>query len=220
MVITFGTQKGGVGKTTIAIALANYLALDKKRKVFAYDFDSQKSFYKRWEIDNKNSELPQLYEVKVVDTEADLPFDNVEDLQILKESQDIHLFDLGGMLDAKYSWLLCYSDILVIPFEYSTVSIESTMVFVDVVGRGLESEASLVFIRNRYDKNYKYPNQEYMDNILQDYGELVPTPIYKRNDLQKINTREFKKDMKDAIKTNLDELIEIINTLTENKYNL
>lgn len=221
MIITFGTQKGGVGKTTIAVALANYLTLNKERKVFVYDFDYQKSFHKLWEIDNlKENGLPSIYDVKIIENENELPFSNMDELIRLKESQEIHLFDLGGTLDARYNLLLVYSDIIVIPFEYSNVSIESTLVFIEVITNHFETESSLVFMRNRYDLGYKYPNQEYMDSILQQYGILVPTPIYKRNVLQKINTREFKKDMKEAIKTNLDELIDIINNLTENKYSI
>lgn len=221
MIITFGTQKGGVGKTTIAVALANYLTLNKERKVFVYDFDYQKSFHKLWEIDNlKENGLPSIYDVKIIENENELPFSNMDELIRLKESQEVHLFDLGGTLDARYNLLLVYSDIIVIPFEYSNVSIESTLVFIEVITNHFETESSLVFMRNRYDLGYKYPNQEYMDSILQQYGILVPTPIYKRNVLQKINTREFKKDMKEAIKTNLDELIDIINNLTENKYSI
>ena len=48
MIITFGTQKGGAGKTTLAIAFANYLALQDK-KINVFDFDFQKSFYHKWE---------------------------------------------------------------------------------------------------------------------------------------------------------------------------
>lgn len=219
MIITFATQKGGTGKTTISMAMANYLALDKKRNVFVYDFDYQKSFYKRWEWDNNKSGIPPIYDVTIVEKEEDLPFSNNDEVLELKNSQDIHIFDLGGMLDARYSYLLIYSDILVVPFEYSNVSVESTLVFIDVVSR-LESESSLIFVRNRYDAGYNYTNQEHMDKVLNDYGFITPTPIYKRNVLQKINTREFKKNMKEAIKNNLDELISSINELTDNKYNI
>lgn len=221
MIITFGTQKGGVGKTTIAVAVANYLTLQKNRKVFVYDFDYQKSFYKLWEIDNvKENSVPSIYDVQVINDEEELPFSNMEELKAIKDSQDIYLFDLGGTLDARYNLLLVYSDIIVIPFEYSNVSIESTLVFIKVITQHFETESSLVFINNRSDAGYNYLNKEYMDSVLEQYGELVSTPVYKRNALQKINTREFKREIKEAIKPTLDELLDIINNLTENKYNL
>ena len=48
MIITFGTQKGGTGKTTLAIAFANYISGVSERKVNVFDFDFQKSFYHKW----------------------------------------------------------------------------------------------------------------------------------------------------------------------------
>ena len=45
MIITFATQKGGAGKTTLAIAFANYISAISERKIKVFDFDYQKSFY-------------------------------------------------------------------------------------------------------------------------------------------------------------------------------
>ena len=42
MVITFATQKGGVGKTTLAVAFANYLTLVKEKKVLMLHVIPQK----------------------------------------------------------------------------------------------------------------------------------------------------------------------------------
>lgn len=63
MIITFGTQKGGTGKTTLAIAFANYLSQVSDRKINGFDFDYQKSFYYKWKEDEILSE-PQNYVVK------------------------------------------------------------------------------------------------------------------------------------------------------------
>lgn len=43
MIITFGTQKGGAGKTTLAIAFANYLAQQGKT-INVFDFDFRNRF--------------------------------------------------------------------------------------------------------------------------------------------------------------------------------
>ena len=81
MIITFGTQKGGAGKTTLAIAFANYLALqDKKINVF----DFQKSFYHKWEED-EGLDIPKLYEVKSIG-ENDKPID-FEAIMDMKEAR-------------------------------------------------------------------------------------------------------------------------------------
>ncbi len=68
------------------------------------------------------------------------PFSDFETLINMKESEEINLFDLAGTLDQKYSDLLIYSDFIIIPFEYSDVSVKSTLVFKNLLGL-LESES-------------------------------------------------------------------------------
>ena len=209
MIITFATQKGGAGKTTLAIAFANYISSLSDRKVNVFDFDFQKSFFYKWKED-EGSDLPKIYDVEVIDNDQEKPFSDFETLIKLKESKDINLFDLAGTLDEKYSDLLIYSDIIVIPFEYSDVSAKSTVVFINFLGL-IESQAERVFIRSKYDKSYKYLNQEGMDAELKDYGHLLSNSVYKRNILQTINTRKLTYEQRYAVKNPFNELIEHIN---------
>lgn len=207
MIITFATQKGGTGKTTLAIAFANYLSTHSERRIHVFDFDYQKSFYHKWKEDEL-LDIPKLYEVECVDEEQ--PFSDFETLINLKDSNEINLFDLAGTLDAKYSDLLIYSDFIVIPFEYSDVSAKSTLVFVNMLGL-LESEAERIFIRSKYDKGYKYPNQEGMDTEITKYGMLLENPVFKKNCLQTIDTRKLTYQQKYGVMKSFDELIEYIN---------
>lgn len=209
MIITFATQKGGTGKTTLAIAFANFISGFSKRKVNVYDFDYQKSFYYKWQED-EILEIPKLYDVAIVDYDEEHLFKDFETLIELKENEEINLFDLAGTLDSKYSDLLIYSDFIVIPFEYSDVSAKSTLVFINFLGL-LESQAERVFIRSKFDKGYKYPNQYGMDTEIQKYGQLVQSPVYKRNCLQSIDTRKLTYEQKYAVKYCFNELIEFIN---------
>ncbi|PQA97043.1 hypothetical protein B0A69_03060 [Chryseobacterium shigense] len=209
MIITFATQKGGTGKTTLAIALANYISTNSERKINVFDFDYQKSFYYKWKEDEV-LEIPKLYDVEIIGEDDGQPFSDFDTLIDLKESEEIDLFDLAGTLDAKYSDLLIYSDFIVIPFEYSDVSVKSTLVFINMLGL-LESEAERIFIRSKYDKGYKYLNQEAMDIELAKYGTLLPSPVFKRNILQTINTRNLAGKHKYAVENTLDELLKHIN---------
>ena len=95
MIITFATQKGGTGKTTLAIAFANYISALSERKIKVYDFDFQKSFYYKWKEDEQ-SDLPKLYEVETIGEDEEQPFSDFETLINLKESEEINLFDLAG----------------------------------------------------------------------------------------------------------------------------
>ncbi|AVF49528.1 hypothetical protein AL492_00250 [Elizabethkingia anophelis] len=210
MIITFATQKGGAGKTTLALAFANYLSMVSERKINVFDFDYQKSFFNKWKED-EYSVLPKLYDVEVIgDEDEEQPFADLEKIIDLKESKEIYLFDLAGTLDQKYSDLLIYSDFIIIPFEYSDVSVKSTLVFKNLLGL-LESEAERIFIRSKYDKGYKYLNQKEMDIEISKYGTLIESPVYKRNCLQTIDTRKLTYEQKNAIKRPFNEIIEEIN---------
>ncbi|MYY46398.1 ParA family protein [Elizabethkingia anophelis] len=210
MIITFATQKGGAGKTTLALAFANYLSIVSERKINVFDFDYQKSFFNKWKED-EYSVLPKLYDVEVIgDEDEEQPFADLEKIIDLKDSKEIYLFDLAGTLDQKYSDLLIYSDFIIIPFEYSDVSVKSTLVFKNLLGL-LESEAERIFIRSKYDKGYKYLNQKEMDIEISKYGTLIESPVYKRNCLQTIDTRKLTYEQKNAIKRPFNEIIEEIN---------
>jgi chromosome partitioning protein len=104
---------------------------------------------------------------------------------------------------------LNYSDFIIIPFEYSDVSVKSTLVFKNLLGL-LESEAERIFIRSKYDKGYKYLNQKEMDIEISKYGTLIESPVYKRNCLQSINTRKLTYEQRYAIKKPFNEIIEQI----------
>lgn len=210
MIITFATQKGGVGKTTLAIAFANYLTLMKKKNVKVFDYDFQKSFYQKWKEDSV-LQVPELYEVEIVgDEQQNSPNLQLQDIADMKQSDTYYIFDLAGTLDERYLDILTYSDYIIIPFEYSDVSAQSTMVFINLLGM-IESESNRVFVRSKYDKGYAYRNQPEMDKEVSRYGYLLPTPIYKRNDLQSINTRRLSYDQRSAVKTTFEELIQYIN---------
>ena len=209
MIITFATQKGGTGKTTLAITFANYISALSDRKINVFDFDYQKSFYQKWKEDEL-LDLPKLYDVEIIGDEVDQPFSDYETILDLKDNDDINLFDLAGTLDAKYSDLLIYSDFIIIPFEYSDVSAKSTLVFVNFLGM-LESQSERIFIRSKYDKGYKYLNQEGMDAEIRKYGTLLKNPVFKRNCLQTIDTRKLTYEQRYAVRNPFDELITIIN---------
>lgn len=209
MIITFATQKGGAGKTTLAIAFANYLSEKSKRKINVFDFDYQKSFYNKWKEDEILKE-EKLYDVEVIGEDDEPLFEDLDSIYALKESEEINIFDLAGTLDQKYSDLLIFSDFIIIPFEYSDVSVKSTLVFKNLLGL-LESESERIFIRSRYDKSYNYLNQHDMDIEIAKYGKLINTPVFKRNSLQTLNTRKITSDQKKVLKQPFNEIIDFIN---------
>jgi chromosome partitioning protein len=163
----------------------------------------------QWQEDEE-SENPKIYNVESIGDDDQSPFKDLEEIINLKESEDVYLFDLAGTLDEKYSDILIYSDFIIIPFEYSDISVKSTLVFKNLLGL-LESEAERIFIRSKYDKGFRYLNQKEMDEEISKYGMLVESPVYKRNCLQIINTRKLSYEQKNAVKKPFNEIIEYIN---------
>lgn len=205
MIITFGTQKGGVGKTTLAIAFANYVSMFTDKKINVIDYDFQKSFYTKWK-DDEDQPGEYLYKVQVPDQEDEKELQSPDVLKVLKESSDIFLIDIAGDIQKKYSSVLRYSDHIIVPFSYSDVTVNSTMVFINLC-QLLQLTAELNFVRNQVDKNAKYRNQTEMDIELAKHGTLLDNSVYKRNCLQTITTKGLSKEQLLAVKNVFDELI-------------
>lgn len=205
MIITFGTQKGGVGKTTLAIAVANYISLFADYKLHVLDFDFQKSFFTKWK-DDESLKGDYLYDVVLVDESNEHITNDDATLQQLKDSKEIFLFDIAGNIQQKYSKVLQFSNFVIVPFSYSDVTINSTLVFVNLC-KILGIQGKLLFVRNLVDKNGKYLNQIEMDIELRTHGILLENSVYKRNCLQTITTKKLSSEQKLAIKGFYEELI-------------
>ena len=205
MILTFGTQKGGVGKTTLAIAIANYIALHTDYKINVLDFDFQKSFFQKWK-DDELIKGDYLYDVVLVDEANEALTNDDEILKQLRDSKEIFLFDIAGNIQKKYSKVLKYSNFIIVPFSYSDVTINSTLVFVNLC-KILDIEGKMLFVRNNVDKNGKYLNQLEMDLELQHHGILLDSSVFKRNCLQTITTKKLSSEQKLAVKSFFDELI-------------
>lgn len=210
MIITFGTQKGGVGKTTLAVAFANYLSLYKKKEVKVFDFDFQKSFYNKWKEDDL-LEAPKLYDVELI-TEDDLEQGKFSDevLNEMEDSDTIYIFDLAGVLNVHYTDIVRNSSVIVIPYEYSEFAIKSTIMFIHYLGH-YECYGEKIFVRNRIDKNFNYKNKEEQDKEFSKFGKVLDNTIYKRNCLQHITTRNLEYKQKDAVRKSFEEIIDHIN---------
>lgn len=212
MIITFANQKGGVGKSTLAIALANYLAIEHNKKVNAFDCDIQKSFFKIWEEDNKSSSAPQLYEVELLTGENETFLSNDEFLHSLEQMEDICIFDTAGAISNKYSLLFYYSDFIIVPFEYSSVNMMSAVRFMALFKAMREElkidiDAQFLFVKSNMRKDEKYPLQDIMDNEFKRYGKVIGETVYKRKSLLQINSRQLTYEQKLAVKPCFEEII-------------
>jgi len=163
MIITFGNQKGGTGKSTLAILLSNFLTKEKGKSVLVLDMDFQKTIFNKYR-DDKLIDGKELYPVQIMSLEKFGDF-----ISILEEFDDqIIIIDLPGKLDDKNLIpVIMHTDIFVIPFAYDEFSYVSTAHFT-FVAKELNKKARMFFVPNKNKKRIKY---ELKDSILQDFNQ-------------------------------------------------
>ena len=175
MKIVFGNQKGGTGKSTLCILLANYLSLSRQEKVLVLDLDLQGTIAdKRVKDSHVNDTFP--YPVLKMDiseypsVSAKLPTDNT-----------YILMDLPGNLenlDLKY--ILADADYIICPFEYEFGSYVSTLDFRDLCHR-VAPNKQINFIPNKVQASVKYETKNVMHGELSlsgDISEAMPNRVF------------------------------------------
>ena len=182
MNIVFGNQKGGVGKTTLAILFANYLA-EKNKKVIAIEMDVQKSIAqtRRYELELDET-LKNPYEV-VYTALNDYP----KFAAALKNTNVNLVIDLPGKLDDPHLVpVLKDADVIVCPFDYDLRSFVSTSTFASVV-KQLDKDKGIIFIPNRIRSNINYELKDKVTEKLSLLGH-VTKPIIERVALKRLST--------------------------------
>lgn len=204
MVVSIANQKGGVGKTTTLIMLANYLA--EKKELITLDFDFQASLYNFWKEETSLIDTPPPYQV----IKKDLA-ESKKVIQMLKEAADtIFLLDLPGKLDDNNLIPLIEStDVMIVPFTYDKISVESTLVFVQVA-KHLKKELQIVFIPNRIKTSVKYKTKDQTDTILSEFG-MVTEKIPDRVCFQRLSFFKNNQEIKEICNPIFRKIEKLIN---------
>lgn len=170
MRIAIGNQKGGVGKTTLAILLSNYIKNEKKESVIVLDFDPQKSFFEKAE---QEKELLEEEDVYTVINGADHLESSFRLLEMMEDDNEHVIVDLPGYMFTKDNIdILENIDLLIIPFDYSKICIESTLTYMYVISQ-LKPELQLCFMPNRIKANAKYDLKEKINETFGQLGFVV-----------------------------------------------
>lgn len=182
MVIIIGNQKGGAGKSTLTLLLANYLTQTKKCKVTVLDMDYQQSISQKFEK-AKILENAEPYEVLAFGL-ADFPM--MADT-IKENPKDIVLIDLPGKLDDDgLIKVFKAAQVAICPFAYDEFSFESTIPFALVLKK-INPEVHLLFVPNRIKANVKYEIKADVNEQLNQLGHVTEA-IADRIDFQRTNT--------------------------------
>jgi len=182
MTITIGNQKGGAGKSTLALLLANFLSMDKMLQVTLIDMDYQQSIAQKFDK-SKVLENAEPYQVISASLESYPVLKQV----ITKNNHDIVLIDLPGKLDDdNLEAVFMSADLSICPFAYEEFSFESTVLFA-LMMRKLNPAAQLIFIPNRIKANAKYEIMQEVNRQLSRLG-IITDPFPDRVDFQRTTT--------------------------------
>jgi chromosome partitioning protein len=182
MIIIIGNQKGGAGKSTLALLLANFLTLAKQCPVTLIDMDYQQSISQKYEK-AKILENAEPYEVIPATLESYPVLRNV----LTKNTNDIVLIDLPGKLDDDGLIPVFNSANLVIcPFAYDEFSFDSTVLF-SVVLKKINPKIGIVFVPNRVKANAKFEIMEEVNEQLSKFGRITAI-LPDRVDFQRTST--------------------------------
>lgn len=182
MVIIIGNQKGGAGKSTLTLLLANYLTLARQCPVTVIDMDYQQSLAQKFER-AKVLENEEPYAVHALALEQ-FPKKRQE---LKNHPQVLFLVDLPGKLDDDgLIEVFKAADLAICPFSYDEFSFEST-VFFSLVLKKIKPAIPIVYVPNRVKANVKYEIQTDVNEQLLLLGEVTGA-IPDRIDFQRANT--------------------------------
>jgi chromosome partitioning protein len=202
MKIIFGNQKGGVGKTSLAILFANYL-VEKGKKVIVIEMDVQKSVTttRRQEIEDGVT-LTNPYEIVYTALNEYQKF-----AEALKNTNVNLVIDLPGKLDDPHLVpILKDADVIVSPFDYDLRSFISTGTFASVV-KELDENKLILFIPNRIRVSINYELKDRVDGKLSEMG-FITEPIPERVALKRLSTFGNTEEQKGIVGKIFDLIIE------------
>lgn len=167
-VIVFASQKGGVGKTTLAGHLAVEAAKDMREKVAIIDTDPQGSLCSWWNI--RKADTPLFVGAKL----DDLP----NQIQEIKKQKIAFLFiDTPPAITASIKKVIAVSDIVVIPTRPSPHDLRAVAATVDMAE---ENKKPMVFIINGASLRARITAQAAV--ALSQHGRVSPINIHHRVD--------------------------------------
>lgn len=204
MIISFANQKGGCGKSSLALLLGAYLVKNKNRKVVGIDIDKQRSFLGRYDKDKSLTENP-LYEVNY--------YKPIELISLIRNEEldkdTIYIVDTPNQLDKEVLAVLVLSDKLIVPYNYSRVSMESTTTFMNVISQICDSNKKLMFVANNIISKVKMETIEEYQNILEKFTQsncVVKNVVKSSINIQRFDTLNIPSQL---LESNIEVLEEI-----------
>lgn len=182
MIILFANQKGGVGKSTLAVLFSNFAVQKRNKKVKVFDMDFQQSLYNKY-LNSDLLENEKLYEVEL----ANIPGFKSIKKKVSQDPAQLTVIDLAGKMDDdNLIQVFKESELIICPFCYDEYSVTSTFEFCYVVKK-VNPSSKIILIPNRVKSSVKYETLESVNQALGQFGELT-SPVSDRIDFQRLTT--------------------------------
>ena len=200
-IVVFANQKGGVGKSTLAILYANHLTGSDDpdgKGVLVVDTDVQRSILaqrrddmEQWGEDGMKYAV-EYFKLTTMDEAEKMILDAKNKLE-----DTIVLVDVPGNITDDYiAPLLIYADYIICPYQYENKVLESTTTFIKVL-ESLRMKfpnkmvGQTIFVPNKIDSREgtkaDLEVQKKVDDIMSKYG-IVTRKVPSRVDFTRINT--------------------------------
>lgn len=184
--ITVMGQKGGVGKTTTTINLANYFYHVQGKKTLAVDTDFQKSLSNQ-RVDETWNEKRKSFDIKTCVTEDHETLHTM--LSFFEQNYEVIIVDTPGKLKTGLSsYLVEISDLILIPFRPSNKDIKSNLQLVDAISNVFGDEVPVYGFFNMIKPSAKETEQlkefkgyrclKMMDQMVRDSVEIARQNTY------------------------------------------
>jgi chromosome partitioning protein len=207
--IVFANQKGGVGKSTLCMLFADYIAW-KKQEVCIIDTDLQKSISMQRKKDSEIFEDEEPYSIQ--DFDVTDPDTMQQLMDSAAQTEGYVLFDTpGNVSEDGLVPMFTSADYIICPYEYEEKTLDSTGMFIQVINALQQAypdmKAKLFFVPNRIDVRIGTSDELKMwkqtDAIFKQLGAVTPR-ITARAALKRINTFEITAAQREAVKPAFD----------------
>ena len=214
-IIVFANQQGGVGKTTLCMLFANYLAKIGKN-VLVVDVDLQHTMRDQRAADEQVFREQQIpYNIQSFDIKD--PEKAKQFMATVKKLPGTVLIDApGNISEDGLLPVFVYADYIICPYQYEGKTISSTSKFVKVMSQIknlYKSVGSLLFVPNKIDTRVGTAEERkswlMADSLFAKFGKVSPLIAY-RSDMMRINTYSLHKEHEEIVEKSFRFLTEEI----------
>ena len=204
-IIVVANGKGGTGKSTLCIHIANYLT-SLGKAVAVLDADEGQTIVKMREVETKgNPEAAVPWPVWKATTNGK------GFMEKAKSMGDCYvLVDCPGTLNENLLPYFQSADTIVIPFKYNDVVIMRTMDFMKVLQMS-HIEGKQLYLPNYIDVRVKYPNEEAIKDMFRRNGGAVLPRVRQSVVIERVSTmRPIDEYQHNALEHTIDGILNVV----------